>query len=179
MIKVKILNPVEDRNEPTFRPLFFIRDMLRDYSIDITDSDDFDYIFLGAHTILDKGISLQDSIEYGLKNIDELADGGDCFIFDGSDSTSLMASYEVLDQSNAKFLFKNQLLKNREDYNIPKSFNKWFFKEKGKNSEVDFHVDFELKNKILNALMIKSFHIGLEKIADAFEKRAIELFKNT
>ena len=57
--------------------------------------------------------------------------------------------------------------------------NKWFFKEKGKNSEVDFHVDFELKNKILNALMIKSFHIGLEKIADAFEKRAIELFKNT
>ena len=56
--------------------------------------------------------------------------------------------------------------------------NKWFFKEKGKNSEVDFHVDFELKNKILNALMIKSFHIGLEKIANAFEKRAIELFKS-
>jgi len=57
--------------------------------------------------------------------------------------------------------------------------NKWFFKQKGENSEVDFHVDFELKNKILNMLMIKSFHIGLKKIADAFEKRAIDLFKNT
>ena len=57
--------------------------------------------------------------------------------------------------------------------------NKWFFKQKGKHSEVDFHVDFELKNKILNALMIKSFDIGLKKIADAFEKRAIELFKNS
>jgi len=57
--------------------------------------------------------------------------------------------------------------------------NKWFFKEKGKNSEVDFHVDFELKNKILNMLMIKSFDIGLKKIADAFEKRAIDLFKTT
>ena len=57
--------------------------------------------------------------------------------------------------------------------------NKWFFKQKGKHSEVDFHVDFELKNKILNALMIKSFDIGLKKIVDAFEKRAIELFKNS
>ena len=54
--------------------------------------------------------------------------------------------------------------------------NKWFFKELGNNSEVNFHVDFELKNKILNLLMIKSFDIGLKKITDAFEKRAIELF---
>ena len=54
--------------------------------------------------------------------------------------------------------------------------NKWYFKQKGKNSEVDFHVDFELKNKILNVLMVKSFDIGLKKIANAFEKRAIELF---
>ena len=56
--------------------------------------------------------------------------------------------------------------------------NKWFFRKKGKNSEVDFHIDFELKNKILNVLMIKSFDLGLKKIADAFEKRAIELFKH-
>ena len=55
--------------------------------------------------------------------------------------------------------------------------NKWLFKQDGDSSEVEFHVDFELKNKILNVLMIKSFDIGLKKIADAFEKRAIELFK--
>jgi coenzyme Q-binding protein COQ10 len=57
--------------------------------------------------------------------------------------------------------------------------NKWFFKDLGKNSEINFHIDFELKNKILNLLMIKSFDIGLKKVADAFEKRAIELFKKT
>jgi len=57
--------------------------------------------------------------------------------------------------------------------------NKWFFKQVGKNSEVDFHINFELKNKILNLLMFKSFDIGLKKIAEAFEKRAIELFKST
>ena len=57
--------------------------------------------------------------------------------------------------------------------------NKWFFRQKGENSEVEFHVDFELKNKIFNMLMSKSFDIGLKKIADAFEKRAIELFKSS
>ena len=41
--------------------------------------------------------------------------------------------------------------------------NKWFFKQEGEVSEVDFQVDFELKNKILNMLMIKSFDIGLKK----------------
>ena len=54
--------------------------------------------------------------------------------------------------------------------------NEWFFKQDGDSSEVEFHVDFELKNKILNMLMIKSFDIGLKKIANAFEKRALELF---
>ena len=57
--------------------------------------------------------------------------------------------------------------------------NNWFFKEKGKNSEVDFHIDFELKNRILNILMIKSFDLGLKRIGDAFEKRAIQLFEKT
>ena len=57
--------------------------------------------------------------------------------------------------------------------------NEWFFRQDGDSSEVEFHVDFELKNKILNVLMIKSFNLGLKKIADAFEKRAIQLFEKT
>jgi len=57
--------------------------------------------------------------------------------------------------------------------------NEWFFRQDGDASEVEFHVDFELKNKILNVLMIKSFDLGLKKIADAFEKRAIQLFEKT
>ena len=50
--------------------------------------------------------------------------------------------------------------------------NKWFFKDLGDSSEVEFQVDFELKNKILNLLMNKSFDLGLIKIADAFQKRS-------
>ena len=57
--------------------------------------------------------------------------------------------------------------------------NKWFFKDLGDSSEVEFQVDFELKNKILNLLMNKSFGLGLIKIAEAFQKRANDLFNKT
>ncbi len=57
--------------------------------------------------------------------------------------------------------------------------NKWQFKEENKITEVSFEVDFELKNRFLNIVMTKSFQFGLDKIADAFQKRAEELFKKT
>ena len=54
--------------------------------------------------------------------------------------------------------------------------NRWHFKQVNKITEVSFNVDFELKNNFLNIIMTKSFQFGLDKIADAFEKRAEELF---
>ena len=57
--------------------------------------------------------------------------------------------------------------------------NTWHFKEKNNITEVSFEVDFELKNDFLNIIMTKSFQFGLDKIADAFEKRAEELFSKT
>jgi len=57
--------------------------------------------------------------------------------------------------------------------------NKWQFKEDNKITVVSFEVDFELKNRFLNIVMTKSFQFGLDKIADAFQKRAKELFNKT
>ena len=57
--------------------------------------------------------------------------------------------------------------------------NRWNFKQVNKITEVSFEVDFELKNNFLNTIMTKSFQFGLDKIADAFEKRADELFNKT
>ena len=57
--------------------------------------------------------------------------------------------------------------------------NRWHFKQVNKITEVSFEVDFELKNDFLNIIMTKSFQFGLDKIADAFEKRAVELFSKT
>ena len=53
--------------------------------------------------------------------------------------------------------------------------NYWKFEEQGDLTEVTFDVDFEIKNSFLNILMTKSFQFGLEKIADAFQKRAESL----
>ena len=57
--------------------------------------------------------------------------------------------------------------------------NKWLFIEDKDITEVSFEVDFELKNHFLNIVMTKSFKFGLDKIADAFQKRAEELFSKT
>jgi|TARA_B100000787_G_C16046558_1_gene229299 coenzyme Q-binding protein COQ10 len=55
--------------------------------------------------------------------------------------------------------------------------NKWFFIQKGNNTEISFEIDFEIENKFLNIVMNKSFQYGLEKIADSFQKRANDLFR--
>ena len=57
--------------------------------------------------------------------------------------------------------------------------NKWRFKEENKITEVSFEVDFELKNDFLNIVMTKSFQFALDKIAEAFQKRAEDLFNKT
>ena len=50
--------------------------------------------------------------------------------------------------------------------------NNWKFIQKDNFTEVHFDVDFEIKTKFLDMIMTKSFEFGLNKIADAFQKRA-------
>ena len=57
--------------------------------------------------------------------------------------------------------------------------NTWYFKEHENGTEISFDIDFEIENKLLNIVMTKSFQFGLDKIADAFQKRAEELFGNS
>jgi len=55
--------------------------------------------------------------------------------------------------------------------------NNWMFNETKGGTEISFDIDFEIENKFLNVLMSKSFEFGLNKIADAFQKRAEDLYK--
>ena len=50
--------------------------------------------------------------------------------------------------------------------------NNWKFIQKENITEVHFDVDFQIKNKLLDMIMTKSFEFGLNKIADAFQERA-------
>ncbi len=56
--------------------------------------------------------------------------------------------------------------------------NRWTFTEKNNCTEIFFDIDFEIENKFLNIVMSKSFKYGLDKIADSFQKRANDLFKD-
>ena len=82
-------------------------------------------------------------------------------------------SFVIYDKSADSILVTNM------DGPLKHLVNKWFFKSINNISEIDFHVDFELKNKVLNVLMSKSFDAGLKKIAEAFEKRARYLFNGS
>ena len=55
--------------------------------------------------------------------------------------------------------------------------NEWKFKEINNKTELDFIIDFELRNNFLNIIIKNYFNFGLNKITDAFEQRAIKLFK--
>ena len=55
--------------------------------------------------------------------------------------------------------------------------NNWYFSDQDKKTKIFFDIDFEIENKFLNILMTKSFQFGLNKIADAFQKRAELLYK--
>ena len=136
MIKVKVINPTIDRNEPTFRLMMYCKDLLREYGIDITESNDFDYMFIGMNDFINKKLSLKESIEWGSENVEKLSQGGEYLLFDGSDSTSLMGGIEVMRNTNPTYYVKNQLLQ-KEKYKVPSNFGRWFWG----NGEFDLSYD--------------------------------------
>jgi coenzyme Q-binding protein COQ10 len=57
--------------------------------------------------------------------------------------------------------------------NIKKLLNIWEFKKiDDKSCSVDFFIDIELKNPIINILFAKFFNYGFDKILDSFQQRA-------
>ena len=55
--------------------------------------------------------------------------------------------------------------------------NEWRFKSISNSTQLEFTVDFELKNSLFNLIIKKYFNFGLNRITDAFDKRARTLFK--
>ena len=52
MIKIKLLERDIHRNETTFRPFVFAQDYLREIGIEFTDSNDYDYAWVGQASII-------------------------------------------------------------------------------------------------------------------------------
>lgn len=135
MIKIKLNNWNKGRNNHTFRPFLIYAQQFNDIGVQFIEDGSYDYEFIGMADFINKKVSLQESIDTG---VDYLANKtGDYFLFDGSDSTSLMGAYEVFKESNAHYLFKTAKT-TQEQYRIPSAFNKWFF---GNGSDLDLAYD--------------------------------------
>ena len=97
-----------------------------------------------------------------------------------ADLTIGKGSFKDTYKSDVKFnKKKDSIYVTNLDGPLKHLINNWYFKENNKFTEVSFNIDFELKNHFLNIVMTKSFQYGLDKIADAFQKRAEELFNNS
>jgi|TARA_B110001452_G_scaffold56095_1_gene43475 coenzyme Q-binding protein COQ10 len=82
-------------------------------------------------------------------------------------------------KSNVKFNKKNNsIYVTNLDGPLKHLDNTWTFEQHKEGTEINFDIDFEIKNKFLNILMTNSFQYGLGKIADSFQERANKLFKS-
>ena len=149
MIKVKL---TDSNNMKCFSGLIHTKDLLRGYSIDITDSDDYDYEFVHADEFVNLSLPLQESIDRGIDNLNKKS--GDYFLFHGGDSTSIMGAYEVFIESNAKFLFKKQLL-SQDDYKNKTTINKWFF---GNGSDLD--KGYDISDDVYDRIKLTGYNVA-------------------
>jgi hypothetical protein len=145
MIKIKLRNWNKGRNNHTFRPFLMYNQYFREIGVEFVETDSYDFEFVGMMDFLDKKIPLNESIKIGTDSINEI--GGDVFLFDGSDSTSLMSAWEIMENTEANILFKNQIL-SRDDYKKPTAFNKWFF-ENGSDLDLGYDISqYDYDNKL-------------------------------
>jgi len=152
MIKIKLTNWNKGRNNHTFRPFLMYSQQFQQIGIQFVENGSYDFEFIGMADFLDKSMTLSDSIKMG---IDYLKDkSGDYFLFDGSDSTSLMAAYEVFEKSNAQYLFKSAIT-TKDQYKKASAFNKWFF---GNGSDLD--LAYDMTDDMYNRIKLTGWNFG-------------------
>ena len=104
-------------------------------------------------------------------------ESGDLISFNGDLKVGKSILNETFSSHVSYYKEKDLIIVTNLDGPLKHLKNEWKFKEVNNSTQLEFFIDFELKNPILNGIMKKSFEIGLNKIAKSFEERAIKLFK--
>lgn len=152
MIKVKLTNWNKGRNNPTFRPLLIHHNRFKDIGVEFVENGSYDFEFIGMADFINKKVSLEQSISDGLRYLENIK--GDYFLFDGSDSTSIMGAYEVFEKSDAIYLFKSAKT-TLEQYKIPSAFNKWFF-----GNESGFDISYNIPPETYERIKLNGWNFG-------------------
>lgn len=115
MLKIRLLELFRHRNETTWRPFIENRNLFRDIGIQFMfEGNDYDLTWVGQATFANKTHPFKDAVEYGISYCSKIE--GDFVMFDGADSPSLMGSWDVFKETNAKLLLKNSLYSDINDY---------------------------------------------------------------
>jgi coenzyme Q-binding protein COQ10 len=101
----------------------------------------------------------------------------DLLIFNGDLKVGKSFLNETFSSFVTYYKEKDKIIVTNLDGPLKHLKNEWVFKEINNATQLDFFIDFELKNPVLNAIMKRSFELGLNKIAKSFEERAVKLYK--
>ena len=110
-------------------------------------------------------------------NINDRNESTDLITFNGDLKVGKNFLNETFSSHVSYYKQKDKIIVNNLDGPLKSLKNEWIFKEVNNSTQLEFYIDFKLKNPILNSIMQKSFKIGLNKIARSFEERAIKLYK--
>ena len=109
--------------------------------------------------------------------INDKNESEDLIIFNGDLKVGKSLLNETFSSQVSYYKEKDKIIVTNLDGPLKYLKNEWYFKEINNSTQLEFFIDFQLKNPILNSIMRKSFNLGLNKIAKSFEERAIKLYK--
>jgi len=107
----------------------------------------------------------------------EKKESDDLITFNGDLKVGKSLLNEIFSSHVSYYKKKDKIIVINLDGPLKQLKNEWIFKEVNNATQLEFFIDFELKNPILNAIMKRSFKLGLNKIAKSFQERAIKLYK--
>jgi len=109
--------------------------------------------------------------------IEDKSESTDLITFKGDLKVGKSILNETFSSHVSYYKEKDKIIVTNLDGPLKHLKNEWTFKEINNGTQLEFFIDFELKNPVLNSIMKKSFELGLNKIAKSFEQRAVSLFK--
>ncbi len=155
MLKIRLIELFRHRAETTWRPFIENRNIFRDIGIQfITEGDDYDLSWVTQATYANKIHPFKAAVNYG-KNFIERIDG-DVIMFDGSDSPSLMGSWDVFKDSKAKLLLKNSLYSDRNEYSMRSIHGRNYWGE----SQGEWEYNYSIPLKDLNSKKFKDVKLS-------------------
>ena len=97
----------------------------------------------------------------------------DLFTFNGDLKVGKSFLNETFSSFVTYYKEKDKIIVTNLDGPLKHLKNEWIFREVNNTTQLEFFIDFELKNPILNTIMKRSFELGLNKIAKSFEELSL------